>query len=79
MVFDWGKRAHNMKNCLFKLLLLYFFVLALYLHHIPEEFFQAHVEVKTAKTHGRYWIFAYKIQLKLIKKAKRWYINGTFW
>jgi hypothetical protein len=33
---------------------------------------------KTATVHGRHLIFATQKQLQLLKKARRWYIDGTF-
>ncbi|EFX81594.1 hypothetical protein DAPPUDRAFT_102058 [Daphnia pulex] len=46
-----------------------------FLQFFPEGFFTADVEVKTATVHGCHLIFVTEKQLKLLKKAKRWYID----
>ena len=43
-------------------------------HHIPDDFFQSDIKVGER----RHLVFASKRQLKILRKAKRWYADATF-
>ncbi len=79
MEFDWGKND-QFSNLFSKKIILpcFLFYIALFLPHLPESFFREDVIVKTKNTLGRHLIFASDKQIKLLKKAQRWYVDGTF-
>jgi hypothetical protein len=63
---------------LFKLKIRYIsYFVAQYQQSLPETFMKQDMEVVRRSTYGRHFIFATIVKIKLLKKEKRCYVDGT--
>ena len=75
--FDWGSDIiFSVLYCIS--VITFFFFLAPYERCLPEGYFRRDIPLKTRSRNDRHLIFATDTQLSLLRNAKRWYGDGTF-
>ena len=75
--FDWGSDIiFSVLYCIS--VITFFFFLAPYERCLPEGYFRRDIPLKTRSRNDRHLIFETDTQLSLLRNAKRWYGDGTF-